>query len=86
MSKTKSKTTKIEEQSVPETKEQKLTRLASKRVSKACKYIALVGNLAAYKPTDAQIDKMMEALGASCAGVEARMRGTRRDSFTFTLN
>lgn len=68
-----------------ETREQKLIRLATKRVVKACRYIRFVGNLSAYKPTDAQIDKMMEALGESCARVDARLRGTRKDDIKFDL-
>lgn len=82
----KSKKSEQTETAIPETKEQKLSRLAAKRVTKACKYISLVGNLAAYRPTDKDIDKMMEALGQSCAQVEARLRGTRKESFNFTLN
>lgn len=73
------------EDKAPETREQKLVRLANARVTKACKYISLVGNLAAYKPTDAQIAKIMAALADSCARVENRMTGTRTESISFTM-
>jgi len=69
-----------------ETKEQKLIRLANYRVTKACKYINYIGNLAAYKPTESQIDKMVEALGQSCARVEARLKGTRSESISFQIS
>ena len=69
-----------------ETREQKLTRLANARVTKACKYIALVGNLACYKPTPGQVDKIMSALGESCARVNNRLDGVRRESITFRIN
>jgi hypothetical protein len=68
-----------------ETKEQKLARLANKRVTAACRYIRLVGNLAAYKPSEAQVRKMMIALGESCAAVENRFMGTRQESIVFRL-
>lgn len=68
-----------------ETKEQKLSRLANKRVTLACKYIRLVGNLATYKPSAKQIEKIMLALGESCAAVQNRFEGTRKESVTFRL-
>ena len=70
---------------IPETKEQKLVRLGGKRVASALQRIRLIGNLHSYKPTDGDIDKIMTALGDACAGVEARLRGTRKESYTFTL-
>ena len=69
-----------------ETREQKLTRLANSRVTKACKYIALVGNLAGYKPTPSQVDKIMTALGESCARVNNRLDGVRRELVNFQIN
>lgn len=68
-----------------ETREQKLMRLAEARVTKACKYISLVGNLAAYRPNAAQIELIMKALGESCANVNNRLDGGRKDSVTFRL-
>ena len=68
-----------------ETKEQKLLRLASKRVSKACKYISLIGNLAAYKPTPSDVDRIMSALGEHCAYVDNRLRGSKSTETAFTL-
>lgn len=68
-----------------ETREQKLARLGNARVTKAIKSIGLVGNLATYKPTDAQIDKIITALAESCQRLDSRLRGTRRESYTFTI-
>ena len=68
-----------------ETKEEKLIRLANRRVRMAVKYIGLVGNLAAYKPTEADITNIMSTLGAACADVENRMMGTRKATIGFTL-
>jgi len=70
---------------VKETKEQKLLRLAASRVQKACKAISLIGNLAAYAPTDEDIDRMMAALGDQCASVENRLRGRRTKLTPFSL-
>lgn len=69
-----------------ESKEDKLIRLANPRVTKAVKAIAAVGKLAAYKPSDAQIDKIEQALGETCAAVVMRLRGTRKESFTFNIS
>ena len=68
-----------------ETKEDKMVRLGTARVTRACNAIRLIGNLAAYKPTEAQIALIEETLGQSCSSVVMRLRGTRKDSFTFTL-
>lgn len=70
----------------PETRAEKLVRLAEKRITKAVNTIRLIGNLAAYKPTDPQVDKMMEALGEACARVDARLRGTRKADEKFSLS
>lgn len=75
----------IEEKQL-ETREQKLARLADARVTAACHRIRLVGNLAAYKPTAQQIATMMEALGMACASIQNRFEGSRKETFTFTLN
>lgn len=80
------KTTTAPDETLPaETREDKLKRLGMARVKKACNTIRLVGNLAAYKPTDEQIDAIMEQLGSSCAAIDARMRGTKRTEVNFTL-
>lgn len=76
---------KIEEKPI-ESREQKLARLADARVTSACHRIRLVGNLAAYKPSAAQVASMMEALGMACASIQNRFEGSRKESFTFTLN
>lgn len=76
---------KIEEK-LTESREQKLARLADARVTSACHRIRLVGNLAAYKPSSAQVASIMEALGMACASIQNRFEGTRKEAFTFTLN
>jgi hypothetical protein len=68
-----------------ETKEQKLVRLANKRVTNACKYIRYCGNLAAYKPNEAQVKAIMTALAESCAAVNNKLEGVRSESITFRL-
>lgn len=73
------------EAAIKETKEQKMVRLGNKRVERAIGNIRLIGNLAAYKPSEEQIDQIMTALGASCAKVEARLRGQSKESYTFSL-
>jgi len=70
---------------VIESKSDKLTRLASARVPRACRYILMIGNLAAYKPTDSDVDQIMEALGSACASVENRLRGTKKSVEPFSL-
>lgn len=72
-------------ETMPESKDQKLIRLSAKRVNKAINDVRLIGNLSAYKPNDAQIDAIMQALGESCAAAEARMRGSKRDVNKFSL-
>lgn len=68
-----------------ESKQEKLFRLAQSRVTAACNKIRLVGNLSAYKPTDAEVDKIMQALGSTCANVETKLRGTSIKNIEFTL-
>jgi len=75
----------IDTSEVKETKEQKLLRLAAARVQKACKAISLIGNLAAYAPTDEDIDRMMAALGDQCASIENRLRGRLTKLAPFSL-
>lgn len=70
---------------VKETREEKLRRLASKRVAAAATKIRLIGNLSAYRPTDEQVDKIMEALGECCARIDARLRGSKKDIDPFSL-
>lgn len=77
---TSKKTEDSPEPTVVETKEQKLIRLANKRVANACAKISLIGNLGAYKPTDEQVTKIMTALGESCARVQNRLEGSRKES------
>lgn len=69
-----------------ETREDKLVRLAEARVSKACKYIGLIGNLAAYKPNGEQIEQIMQALGMACARVNNRLDGVKGESIVFSLH
>jgi hypothetical protein len=69
-----------------ETKEQKMLRLGNKRVTRALSAIRLIGNLAAYKPTEAQVTAIEEALGTSCLAVVQRLNGTRKEAYTFTFN
>lgn len=68
-----------------ESREQKLIRLANKRVTAACKYIRLIGNLATYQPTALQIQAIERALGESSASTINRLNNVREESITFTL-
>ena len=68
-----------------ESKHDKLTRLANARVTRACKVIMQIGNLAAYQPSESEVEKMMQALGESCSNVQNRLNGIRRESITFSL-
>jgi hypothetical protein len=52
---------------ITESRDQKLARLAPKRVNIALNRIRLIGNLAAYRPTDAQVDKICQTLAESPA-------------------
>jgi len=70
---------------VPESKHDALVRLADKRVTKACKCIALVGNLAAYKPSALEIERIEQTLGEACARTINRLNGVRNESITFSL-
>jgi hypothetical protein len=69
-----------------ETSGQKLVRLASARVPKAIKQIAFVGNLAAYKPTQEQVLRIMKALDDACEAAEARLKGTATAAAGFSLS
>ena len=57
-------------------KRAKLIELSGKRVSVAIKRISLVGNLAAYKPTEAEAEKIVEALEAAVGVVRTRLKIT----------
>lgn len=70
---------------VKRTKEEILLDLGGKRVAKALKSIRLIGNLAAYKPTDDQVDRIITAIATQTQAVEARLRGTKRDTVHFSL-
>lgn len=72
-------------ESTPESRQDKLVRLATARVTKAVNSIRLVGNLGAYRPTDKQVDEIMEALGEACSRIEGRLRGSKIDSAPFTI-
>jgi len=63
-----------------------LKKLAAKRVPKAVKAIQLVGNLASYAPTDAQINAILTALTRAVNEVENRLRKVVQPTTnTFTL-
>lgn len=80
------KTTPVTEPEAPaETREQKLQRLGSKRVTIALDKIRLIGNLAAYKPDDVQVDKICMAIADAAQRLEARLRGIRKDTSDFKL-
>ena len=57
-------------------RELKLKELANKRVPAAIEKIRLIGNLASYKPTPGQVDKIMAELRSACKKVEDRLRGS----------
>jgi len=63
----------------------RLVLIGTKRVNRAVKSIQLIGNLAAYKPKDEQVDKICQALAEACQLLEARLRGTIRKDVDFTL-
>ena len=68
-----------------ETREQKLCRLASARVSAALKRLDLVGNLAAYKPTEKQANAILGALVNRLNTVSARLKGAKSSEGGFAL-
>lgn len=59
-----------------ETAQQKLARLASKRVPKAVKAISAVGNLKTYKPTASQSKAILDALKSALNSIEHRLTST----------
>lgn len=67
------------------TRQEALVRLASKRVGKALKALDLVGNLAAYKPTEAQVKSIMTALDARLQELDGRFKGTTKQAAGFKL-
>ena len=73
-----------------ETKEQKFTRLASKRTQAALTKIRLISNLASssYSYTDEQAAKIIGALREAVNALEAKfqkVRGAKRPEQEFTL-
>lgn len=68
-----------------ETREEKLSRLAQKRVTIALTKIRLIGNLAAYKPTTEQVNKIIETLATACQAIDARLRAAAPTEGQFTL-
>lgn len=67
------------------TKEQSLRELAGKRIPKAQKAIALVGNLANYGPTAEQQQAIIRALTDAVATVQARFRSGKSMEPSFRL-
>jgi len=70
---------------VNETTEDKLKRLASIRVSKALKAIALIGNLKSYKPTAEQTGQILDALVRQIESVRDQLKGGVRATGGFKL-
>ena len=70
-----------------ETKAQKFSRLASKRVSKALKAVGNIGNLsgAGYESTPEQRKKIVDALTEAVAATAKRLEGTKAAAATFTV-
>lgn len=50
-------------------------KLAEKRLENAVKQIHLIGNLASYKPSDAQRDFIFKTLGEACTTSLGRFQG-----------
>jgi hypothetical protein len=63
----------------------KLRQLAATRVPRAVKAIGLVGNLAAYSPTNDQVTAIAKALTDAVEGVEARLRSRQSEPAGFKL-
>lgn len=59
-----------------ESKEQRFVRIAEPRITRACKAISLLGNLASsgYSYTDAQVDAMFTAVQKSLDDARAAFR------------
>lgn len=70
-----------------ETKAQKFSRLATKRVTKALKAVGNIGNLsgAGYESTAEQRAKIVTALQEAVDGVKSRLEGTKAAGATFTV-
>lgn len=68
-----------------ETRDQKLARLAAKRMNAALTKIRLIGNLAAYKPTTVQVDKIAETLATAVQAIDARLRASAPSEEGFIL-
>lgn len=70
-----------------ESKADKFSRLASKRVTKALKAIANIGNLSGggYERTNEQVKKITDALTAAVNAVKARFEGQVKKDETFSV-
>lgn len=71
-----------------ESKAAKFKRLANKRVPRALKclqYVENLGNRNQYTCTEAQADKIIEAIGIACQRVFARLKGSEADGNAFSL-
>jgi len=68
-------------------KQERLVRLANARVPKAVKSISLLGNLAAYGPTEEQAQKIVSAMQIAVEAVADKLRTTNTTSqpSTFSL-
>lgn len=76
----------VTDTSIPkESKEQKVVRLGTKRVNAAITKLRLIGQLATYKPTSEQVDKIEQQIGSSCAAMMNKLRMNRKAEETFTL-
>lgn len=62
-----------------------LRRIGEKRVTKALKQIALVGNLARLRPTPTQQQSIIDALRDAVKAVEARFAGAVEAAESFKL-
>ena len=71
--------------STPNPKARKLVELASTRVPKALKALNLVGNLAAYKPTEAQKKAILDALDNALKNVRTRFATGEPEAPKFEL-
>lgn len=69
----------------PDPKRAKLMELASTRVPKAIRAMGLVGNLIAYKPTEAQKTAILGALEQQLKVIRTRYAGTVPEEPAFKL-
>ena len=68
-----------------ESAEERFVRLAEPRVSRACKAISLIGNLAAsgYACTEKQVDAMFGAMQQELDAAKARFDRSKKKNFRF---